>query len=873
MQLKSQYASKALRISLGTKNLGRVKNQKKSWEWFLKNLSVPTITKERFEDYLKLTVEQQARLKNVNGYWIGAHCDDGIRSKKTIHERDSITFDIDDAPAEIIELVEMGLTGLSHFEFLAHSTRKHCVEKPRIRMIFPLKEALTADKYTAAARILAAMWDIDFVDPVSFRIAQMMYLPSHSVDSDWFFHHNQGMLVDAEKLLADFGDWQDYAKLPYSEKQGKVRQSASKAEDPTAKRGLIGAFCRAYDIETAIAEFIPEIYTPGDGHSDKPRYTYTGGSAANGAVVEDDGLFLYSHHGTDPCGDRLVNAFDMVRVHLYGHLDKGKEESGEDFNPTSLPSYKAMIQSIANDAKVLAEYNPGLADAFEEDDVGEVEIVDQDEESDDVDQDIEDLLGAPAPGFDPDIEDLLGAPGKPAKKAKAKEKKALTPLERGNKKHAVIRIGGKTLAATFKADGTVDLGSLDHLHQFYENQPMPSLTGGTEPFSKWWNRQPERRTYPNGIGFWPNREVKGALNLWTGLAVKPDPNASCALFLDHVLNVICSGDEKQFRYVMGWCAHMIQRPEEKPGVALVLKGVKGAGKDTLGNYVGKLCPKHHATVSQMSHLTGKFNAHQEKALLLHVQEGFWAGDPSAVGPLNHLITSETAMIERKGVDPIEIDSYLRVFISSNEKWVVPATEGERRYAVFHVSPHRAKDRAYFAAILHERDNGGLGALLHYLQTFDLSDFDVGVPPESEGLAEQKIAGLKNAQAFWYEALAAGEIVNEEDFGDDRNWRNHPVRVHRDGLYETYREWWRDHSRQGHRELLSKVEFGKEISALCPSKIMRQMGTGADRYWVHKFPDLETCRNEFAAKIDPKITWGGEIEAEFNRDDDGPDLIG
>ena len=53
------------------------------------------------------------------------------------------------------------------------------------------------------------------------------------------------------------------------------------------------------------------------------RYTYAAGSAAAGLVVYDGDAFAYSNHSTDPAGGRLCNAFDLVRIHKFGHLDDG----------------------------------------------------------------------------------------------------------------------------------------------------------------------------------------------------------------------------------------------------------------------------------------------------------------------------------------------------------------------------------------------------------------------------------------------------------------------------------------------------------------------------------------------------------------------
>jgi len=65
-------------------------------------------------------------------------------------------------------------------------------------------------------------------------------------------------------------------------------------------------------------------------------------------VLYDNGKFLYSHHATDPCSGRLVNAFDLVRLHKFGDQD----DTAQAGIPTNrLPSYTAMC-----------EYACGLAD-------------------------------------------------------------------------------------------------------------------------------------------------------------------------------------------------------------------------------------------------------------------------------------------------------------------------------------------------------------------------------------------------------------------------------------------------------------------------------------------------------------------------------
>lgn len=857
---RSRHAGLILPMAEGRRNLGKVSNKRRSWGELLVLLSSPTVTRETLARFLKMPKEDQDRLKNVNGYWIGAECADGRRHKSAIFERGSITFDIDNAPPELVALLELGLTGISHYEFAVHSTRKHTEDKPRLRIVFPLKQPIPIEQYAAAARILASKLDptMEAVDDVSFRPAQMMFYPSHSRDSEFVFIHNPGVLLDAGAMLAAWGDWQDYTKLPFAETQGQKRPGQQKMEDPTEKAGLVGAFCRAYSIEDAITEFLPDIYTPGDSHSEKPRYTYTAGSTSNGAIVEDGGLFLTSFHGTDPVADRSCNSFDLVRIHLFGDLDP--DTVTDDTPPGKLPSFRKMMDLASHDDAVLAEYNPHLEDLFDDEDVA-----------------VPEPAPAPANGHvnghhdflteDPEIAFMLGL-GPAIRLDTIGKKKKLSPLEIMNRKHAIVRMGGKTLALSFHDDGKVDFGTLHDLNIYYANQPMPKAPSGTESLSAWWNKQTGRRTYSEGVTFAPGKTVsKKTYNLWTGFAVAPDPAASCRLFLDHVLNVVCSGDQDQYRYVIGWLAHMIQRPQNKPGVALVLRGLKGAGKDTVGEYVGGLFPRHYVSINRMEQLTGKFNAHQASALLAHVEEGFWAGDKAAASALQSVITSSTSLIEPKGVDPFMVDSFLRVFISSNEKWVVPATADERRYAVFNVSDSHLQDIPYFKALRREMNGGGLGALLHHLLTFDLTDFDVRKVPQTAGLAEQKAEGLKGAKRFWYEILEGGDLADDgEDVDETATWAAGSIRVGVNNLYEMYKDWMKEHRGFGHGPTESKVEFGRELMRLCPVKGKGQRGKRFDVTVVHKFPDLITCRKTFDECMKSNFEWE-------SMEDEEDDLIG
>ena len=423
-----------------------------------------------------------------------------------------------------------------------------------------------------------------------------------------------------------------------------------------------------------------------------------------------------------------------------------------------------------------------------------------------------------------------------------------------NGRHAVVVIRGNAYVATENPDGSVDYGTERSLHLLYRNDRVPAgKDGKLVSASEHWMQSPVRRTYPGGVAFAPQGAALGKLNTWKGWAIEPDARGSCALFLRHVREVVCNGNADHAAYVIGWLAHMIQRPEEKPGVALVLKGKKGTGKDTLVEYMARILGQRHVpTVAHSEHVTGRFNARLESALLLHVQEGTWAGDRKAEGVLKFLVTSPYIEIERKGVDTFNLPSILRMFISSNEDWVVPASEDERRWAVFEVSNARRGDEPYFNALRYEMDGAGPGALLHYLRNYDLSGFNVRKAPETEGLRNQKLATLGNIEAWWFEVLNRGALLAQ--FDDGEAWANAGQSIGRDALRWQYTEWMKGRRFDG--EPLGERAFGSRLRSMLPGLDDRRpwAKAGAQRLRHYVLPPLTECRTQFDAWIGCSFGW-------------------
>ena len=319
-------------------------NKSTTWERLVGRLSKCKHTRETAAEYRAMTKTAQGKVKDVGGFVGGTVRDGGQRKGESITARSLVTLDIDYGTKETVDTVRDMLYGTA---WCLYSTHSHTPEKPRYRLVMPLSREVTPDEYVPIARRIADDIGINLFDDSTYEPCRLMYWPSAPADVDYVFETGDGDPVDADRALASYADWRNVVEWPVSRRivQAVQHRSGAKQEDPTSKPGVIGAFCRAYGIAEAIEAFLPDVYVP-TAHPD--RWTYAKGSTAGGMIVYED-KWAYSHHGTDPCCEKLVNAFDMVRIHLYGD-----EDAEADINTpvNRLPSFLHMERAAREDRKV-----------------------------------------------------------------------------------------------------------------------------------------------------------------------------------------------------------------------------------------------------------------------------------------------------------------------------------------------------------------------------------------------------------------------------------------------------------------------------------------------------------------------------------------
>ena len=277
------------------------------------------------------------------------------------------------------------------------------------------------------------------------------------------------------------------------------------------------------------------------------------------------------------------------------------------------------------------------------------------------------------------------------------------------------------------------------------NRRVKDDQGKQKPLFPFWEASDNRREFAK-VGYDPALPVENGsggaiLNLWRGFD-REARRGRCGLMLRHLFRVVCNGNMVHFRYLLAWMAHLVQRPGEAPGSAVVLRSRReGTGKTTVMNWLATILGRHAMLMNTPDQLLGRFNAHLETISFVGLNELGWAGNKDSEAKLKSNITDPTITVERKHGGIYSVPNILHIMATSNSEWVVPAGNGARRHFVLEVNPSRAGDAVYFKALYHEADTGGIEAFMHVLSHVDLAGVSLREVPATEALREQQERSL------------------------------------------------------------------------------------------------------------------------------------
>jgi len=361
-----------------------------------------------------------------------------------------------------------------------------------------------------------------------------------------------------------------------------------------------------------------------------------------------------------------------------------------------------------------------------------------------------------------------------------------------------------------------------------------------KPAAELWLRHKDCRKYDRVV-FNPAKagHTEDAFNLFQGLPIEP-AKSNWSLMQDHILNVIASGNQEHYEYILDWMAYPLQNlGKRRPGVCLCMTGAQGTGKGIFAHFYGRLFGKHFNHILSQGGFTDKFNYSLATAIMVFIDEAIWAGDKTQAGRLKGMLTEPTLEIEMKFKDKFKVDNHLWVMIASNHEWHAPVEITDRRFASFEVSDRRRGDKAYFDAIAKQMENGGLEGMLFDLLRRDLSQVNLMNIPETEARMRQKIHTLDPEPAFILHILMEGSQDGEQEWKD-----------------EIPTKWVHDHFERfalnrNRRASISSHKLGwafKKYLKDCVYKPNSRVRAGKysqdNPSYVYRFDSLDKCREVF-----------------------------
>jgi hypothetical protein len=292
-----------------------------------------------------------------------------------------------------------------------------------------------------------------------------------------------------------------------------------------------------------------------------------------------------------------------------------------------------------------------------------------------------------------------------------------------------------------------------------------------------WLKSPHRLD-KSKIAFVPKLPSSAPLadfNLWSGLQITREIAAEAFaadgqrgvedahVFSTHIKEVWCQGDELSLSYALNWLAHLIQYPEKKMNVAILLSGTQGAGKGIISMIMRAIIGRPHFThFTDIKELLGQFNSDAlEKCLLGMVDEVSIGGSnrDAHMSILKSLITEDTHRVEAKFMPAYRIDSYSNYIFQSNNEYMIPMDKGERRFFALKVASTWAglgdHKKAYFKRLAAVSP----AAVAHMLFNRDLSNFDTRVCPTTSHTTAMKLHSLTSdsVSSWWVQQLREGGL--------------------------------------------------------------------------------------------------------------------
>lgn len=540
--------------------------------------------------------------------------------------------------------------------------------------------------------------------------------------------------------------------------------------DPRLKSGLIGAFCREYDISRVIDEILPDEFVK---VTDRRVTWLNGGGSPEGAFITPCGNYLANTHNTDGLDNRATNAWDLVRHYKFGHLDDGLS-AFEKLSVMDLPSQAAMYDW----AKTLGLQVEGaaLTPVSRLDELRGLVAGAADFET------LRDAVCAEIKGvrdIDPISREILAN----AVKAKALElgsririsdaRDLIKPSRTALAEIVELPAWAQCWCFVTQDDAFFNWETKQEVSMLGFNAMFNREIGGEENPSAAWTALNtlgipvvDRRAYVPWLG--PLFEMSGKFCVNTfrpdsAPVVVPDSGSRAVELIKSHIEMLLDGEAKRF---IQWLAYNVQNPGRKIRWAYLIKGIQGDGKSLLGTVLGLAMGQENIILISPKVLGTDFNHWAEGHCVGVLEEVRLAGHNrhDILNAIKPNITNDHVPIHRKGVDEYNILNTTNYIAFTNHADALPVEMDDRRYAIV-FTPFDSREQllarvgeGYFDE-LHDAIYAEPGEIRSWLLGVDLTGFD---PNGSAPMTADKMSMVEMNKSD--EELLAEEVIREGAVG-------------------------------------------------------------------------------------------------------------
>lgn len=309
-------------------------------------------------------------------------------------------------------------------------------------------------------------------------------------------------------------------------------------------------------------------------------------------------------------------------------------------------------------------------------------------------------------------------------------------------------------------------------------------TKSVNPFNYWMKAsQGVIRRNVCGVTFMPRNCPENYFNMFDGFDIDKrdvsdwsleDATEECSGLLNHIRYIWCKGNDEYYNFIIGWFAHILQRPHIKVGCLICVKSKEGGGKGIVFDFMRTILGgRLYRQVNDIKHITGDWNAILEGALLINGDEVVWGGDIVKGNTLKGLITEPEVTITEKNVKAYKIKNTTAFAMSSNEDRCMSSREGDRRSFGLELEDtwsgrqKSVEHKQYFCNISGSINSSqGIAqkkaeAFAKYLFEWDLTEFNPADSPLTDFVSAQIMKNWHPVEKWWFRVLQVARFDIED----------------------------------------------------------------------------------------------------------------